>query len=114
MGKFHTFRTVVNTFERILDSEYKLPEEFRGRPRLSRRRVVFGILYICLTGVPWRRLPKRYGSKSAVHGYFSRWAVEGLFQRLHMELLIVGVSLQGFDLSDLLLDASARPNQLLP
>ena len=51
-----------------------------GRPRLSMRNVVGGILYVLATGCQWKAMPKQFGSGSAIHAYFQEW-VRSTFQR---------------------------------
>jgi len=38
-----------------------------GRPRLSLRKVVTGIVYVLRTGSQWKAMPREFGSGSAVH-----------------------------------------------
>ena len=54
----------------------------RGRPFLSHRTVLEGILWIHRTGAPWRDLPKDYGKWSTVYERFRRWRNQGLFPRV--------------------------------
>lgn len=54
-----------------------------GRKPMNQRRVFAAIVYVLRTGIQWKALPKEYfGSASAIHAYFLRWANEGLFARL--------------------------------
>ena len=57
-----------------------------GRPSLSHRQVINGILWILRTGAPWRDLPQRYGSWQTVSGRFYRCQRRGLWQQLLAEL----------------------------
>ena len=57
-----------------------------GRPSLSHRKVINGILWVLRTGAPWRDLPKRYGAWQTVSGRFYRWQRSGLWQQLLEEL----------------------------
>ena len=57
-----------------------------GRPSLSHRQVINGILWVLRTGAPWRDLPKRYGAWQTVSGRFYRWQRNGLWQQLLSEL----------------------------
>jgi transposase len=51
-----------------------------GRPpTLSTRRFINAVLWKVKTGVPWRDLPKRYGSWKTVYSRFRRWALAGHF-----------------------------------
>lgn len=45
-----------------------------------------GILWINRTGVPWRDLPKRYGSWSTVASRFYRWQQAGIWQQVMCSL----------------------------
>ena len=38
-----------------------------GRPRVSDRTVLAGILYVLRTGCQWQAVPRQYGSSSTVH-----------------------------------------------
>ena len=53
-----------------------------GRPAKDARLMLDGILWVLATGAPWRDLPERFGSCKTVHRYFTRWRVDGLFQRV--------------------------------
>ena len=59
----------------------------RGRPPVSFRKVLDGILYVLRTGCQWKALPKEYGSGSTAHRRFQQWVQEGVFQRLWVKLL---------------------------
>lgn len=53
-----------------------------GRPPLDKRRAIGGIFWILDNGAKWKDLPKRFGSKSAVHKYFQKWTREGVFEQI--------------------------------
>lgn len=53
-----------------------------GRKPLDKRRVFEGIVYVLRTGIPWKALPREYGSASAIHRYFQEWEAVGFFQAL--------------------------------
>jgi len=38
-----------------------------GRPAVSYRKVLDGILYVLRTGCQWKKIPKAYGSGSTCH-----------------------------------------------
>ena len=46
------------------------------------RRFVEVVLYRYRTGIPWRDLPERFGDWKNTHSRFSRWANNGVWQRL--------------------------------
>lgn len=58
------------------------PRQTTGRPRLSDRRVLNGILWILCSGAAWRDLPRRYGKWQTVYSRFRRWQESGLFDRI--------------------------------
>jgi transposase len=58
------------------------PNPKGGRPPTDDRQCFEGILWILWTGAPWSELPKRYGSKSAVHRRLSEWAESGVLLNL--------------------------------
>lgn len=54
-----------------------------GRPRVhDLRRVIDAILYVNKTGCQWRLLPKDFPPWETVYGYFRRWRLSGLWNRL--------------------------------
>ena len=46
------------------------------------RLFVEAVLYRYRAGIPWRDLPERFGSWKAVHTRFSRWAANGVWERM--------------------------------
>lgn len=57
-----------------------------GRPNLSHRQVINGILWVLRTGAPWRDLPERYGVWSTVSSRFYRWQKAGIWERIWASL----------------------------
>jgi putative transposase len=67
-----------------------------GRPVVSFRKVLEGILYVLRTGCQWKMLPKEYGSGSTCHRTFQQWSLSEIFKKLWTRLLraydgIVGI-----------------------
>ena len=60
-----------------------------GRPAVSFRKVLDGILYVLRTGCQWKMLPKEYGSGSTCHRRFQQWSTCKVFERLWTRLLKV-------------------------
>ncbi|MBP1464412.1 IS5 family transposase [Candidatus Chloroploca sp. M-50] len=55
-----------------------------GRPRsLDMRQVMNGILYVVVSGIQWRLLPKEYPNWKTVYHYFRTWRDNGTWQRIH-------------------------------
>ena len=77
----------------ILPSEK--PYNTVGRPAVSFRKVLDGILYVLRTGCQWKMLPKEYGSGSTCHRRFQQWSASKVFQRLWTRLLKVYDDLVG-------------------
>ncbi len=58
-----------------------------GRPAISFRRVLDGILWVLRTGCQWKAVPKQLGSGSTLHRRFQQWVRVGTFRRLWNTLL---------------------------
>lgn len=55
-----------------------------GRPRsLDMRQVINAILYVTVSGIQWRMLPKEYPKWKSVYHYFRLWRKEGIWKRIH-------------------------------
>jgi putative transposase len=63
----------------------------RGRPPVSFRNVLDGILYVLRTGCQWKALTREFGSGSTPHRRFQQWVGEGVFQKLWARLLGRGI-----------------------
>lgn len=68
-----------------------------GRPRVDRRRVLDGILYVLRTGCQWNAVPREFGASSTLHNYFQEWTDKGVFFRLWKEALWEYDALEGID-----------------
>ncbi len=51
-----------------------------GRPPISPRKALSGIMFVLENGSKWRFLPRIYGKPTTVHGTFMRWIKNGLFR----------------------------------
>ena len=58
-----------------------------GRPPVSDRLVLDGILYVLRSGCPWKHAPREFSSGSTCHLRFSSWVREGVFAKLWVVLL---------------------------
>ncbi|MFI5571923.1 IS5 family transposase [Streptomyces sp. NPDC051740] len=68
----------------LTDQEWELlapliPRAATGRPRVSDRQVVNGMVYKIRTGISWRDLPECYGPWKTVYTRFRRYAPGGVF-----------------------------------
>jgi transposase len=59
-----------------------------GRPPVSDRAAFTAIVFVLLTGVPWRMVPKEIGCSGVTAWRRLRdWQAAGVWERLHRELL---------------------------
>lgn len=66
--------------EPVLERRY--PAAARGRPRADLRRVLDGLIYRMRSGVQWEQLPRCFGAKSTVHGWFQRFVTDGVLEEI--------------------------------
>jgi transposase len=61
----------------------------RGRPRLSDRAVLTGILFVLKSGIPWEMLPQEMGCGSGMTCWrrLRDWHKAGVWRKLHQLLL---------------------------
>ena len=52
----------------------------------NNRLFVEAVLYRYRAGIPWRDLPERFGDPIKIHTRFSRWARNGVWQRMFERL----------------------------
>lgn len=53
-----------------------------GRPRLDKRKIFEGIMFVFQNRIPWKGVPKVYGSGTALNDYFREWSKNGVFHDL--------------------------------
>jgi transposase len=51
------------------------------------RKVFGGIVYRLRTGCQWDAIPSEFGSGSTCYRRFAEWAEQGVFEKLHAEML---------------------------
>jgi transposase len=73
--------------EPLLPAE--LPKPNGGRPRVSNRAALTGILFVLRTGIPWEMLPQELGCGSGMTCWrrLRDWQQAGVWHRLHQVLL---------------------------
>src|SRR5918998_4691995 len=77
----------------LSDAEWRCIEPYitstnrRGRPRIhSLRRVLDAIFYVLRSGCAWRLVPHEFPPWRTVYYWFSKWRIEGTFERLNAVL----------------------------
>ena len=73
------------------------PPGANGRPRVSNRTVLNGILYVLRTGCQWKMVPREYSSGSTCHLRFQTWMRAGVFQQMWRVCLKHYDDLRGID-----------------
>ena len=57
-----------------------------GRTAADNRNFVNGVLWVLRSGARWYDLPERYGKYKSVHKRFSRWAANGVWDKVFRDL----------------------------
>ncbi|MFA0923569.1 IS5 family transposase [Xanthomonas fragariae] len=80
-----------------------------GRPRISDKQALNGIVYVLRTGIPWEDLPMElgYGSGMTCWRRLRDWQAAGVWHRLHQVLLTERRRTDRLDLSRASLDAAS-------
>ena len=82
-----------------------------GRPRVSDRAALTGIIFVLKSGIPWEMLPQELGCGSGVTCWWRLrdWQEAGVWDRLHRELLDRLGEADRIDWSRASLDAASIP-----
>jgi transposase len=80
-----------------------------GRPERDNRACFEAIVYVLLTGCPWKKLPKHFLSEPTCRRRFKAWTQQGLFQKAWQRLLEVKYELGQLDLDTLIADGTFSP-----
>jgi transposase len=95
--------------EPLLPPEPEKPKG--GRPRVSNRAALAGILFVLQTGIPWEMLPAEMGCGSGMTCWrrLRDWQEAGVWDRLHLVLLEKLAGAEQLDWSRASLDAGSVP-----
>ena len=68
----------------------RTPSPRGGRPSLSNRQALTGILFVLRTGIPWEYLPREMGCGAGMSCWrrLRDWTHAGVWKRLHLRLLL--------------------------
>lgn len=93
------FAEIPETLWREIEPELPAepPGPRRGRPPISNRLVLSGIVYRLRTGCQWKALPSQFGSGSTCHARFQGWCETGVFHRLFGALVRFYDDVRGID-----------------
>jgi transposase len=80
-----------------------------GRKPLDNRRVLTGILFVLMSGIPWEMLPQEMGCGSGMTCWrrLRDWHKAGVWDRLHRVLLSKLRGADKIDLSRVVVDSSS-------
>jgi|SRR5580692_5254736 len=85
------------------------PTSTFGRPRVSDRAALTGILFVLRSGIPWGMLPPEMGCGSGMTCWrrLKAWQDAGVWDRLHRVLLAKLRQAEALDLSRAIADSSS-------
>ena len=103
-----------NVIAPLLPTERPKPKG--GRPRLSDRAALTGIIFVLRTGIPWEMLPQELGCGSGMTCWrrLRDWQAAGVWQRIHHALLDRLGDRDRIDWSRASLDAASVPAKRRP
>jgi putative transposase len=78
-----------------------------GRPPVSDRVAMSGILYRLRTGCQWDAIPAEFGSRSTCYRRFVEWTKAGVFQMMYVEMLLYYDAERGIDWTWCSLDSAS-------
>jgi transposase len=109
MGKPLVSDELWSLIEPLLPPEPAKPKG--GRPRISNRAALTGIIFVLKSGIPWEMLPQEMGCGSGVTCWrrLRDWQQAGVWERLHRVLLSRLGAADQIDWSRASLDSASIP-----
>ncbi len=97
-----------NRIEPLLPPEPE-PSPQGGRPRVSNRRALTGIVFVLKTGVPWQSLPieMNCGSGSTCWRRFAEWTALQVWSQLHVLILSMLGKMGAINLDRAVIDSAS-------
>ena len=98
-----------SVIEPLLPAAKRRRRRYPGRRSLDNRRVLTGILFVLMSGIPWEMLPKEMGCGSGMTCWrrLRDWHRAGVWYRLHRVLLSKLRGADKIDLSRVVVDSSS-------
>ena len=109
MAKELVSNELWQVIEGLLPREGSKPQG--GRPAISNRAALSGILFVLRTGIPWEMLPQEMGCGSGMTCWrrLRDWQAAGVWDKLHLVLLERLSKADQLDWSRVSVDAGSVP-----
>lgn len=98
-----------SVIEPLLPTPRRRQRRHPGRKPLDNRKVLSGILFVLMSGIPWEMLPKEMGCGSGMTCWrrLHAWQKAGVWDRLHRVLLSKLRGAEKIDFSRVVADSSS-------
>lgn len=98
-----------SVIEPLLPTPRRRRRQHPGRKPLDNRKVLSGILFVLMSGIPWEMLPKEMGCGSGMTCWrrLHAWQKAGVWDRLHRVLLSKLCGAEKIDFSRVVADSSS-------
>jgi transposase len=98
-----------SVIEPLLPAPRRRRRKHPGRKPMDNRKVLSGILFVLMSGIPWEMLPKEMGCGSGMTCWrrLHAWQKAGVWDRLHRVLLSKLRGVEKIDFSRVVADSSS-------
>jgi transposase len=109
MGREMVDDTLWAAIEPLLPRPKRRRRKHPGRKPLQDRKILTGILFVLMSGIPWEMLPKEMGCGSGMTCWrrLRAWEKAGVWKSLHRVLLSDLHGAEKIDLSRVVVDSSS-------